>query len=76
MEKLIAIVYSLSNGITYDCNVVREMGEDLVEVCRYFGNRNRFNHVHYHNVIAEKHYEKYIEVFVDTGQFDMFGVMK
>ena len=36
-KKLIEIVPSQSNGITFDCGVTREMGEDPVEVCRYFG---------------------------------------
>ena len=35
-KKLIAIVDSPSNGITFDCGVTREMGGDPVEVCRYF----------------------------------------
>src|ERR1035441_5220216 len=40
-KKLIAIVDSPSNGITFDCGVTREMGEDPVEVCRYFRSEER-----------------------------------
>src|SRR2546430_1401506 len=36
-KRLISIVPSKSNGITFDCGVTREMGQDPVEVCRYFG---------------------------------------
>ena len=36
-KHLIEIVPSKSNGITFDCGVTREMGQDPVEVCRYFG---------------------------------------
>jgi mannonate dehydratase len=75
-KRLIGIVPSPSNGITFDCGVTREMGEDPVEVCRYFASRKRINHVHYRNVRVEKPYEKYTEVFIDEGQVDMFGVMK
>lgn len=75
-KKLISIVDSPSNGITFDCGVTREMGEDPVEVCRYFGSRDRINHVHFRNVIVRKPYEKYSEVFIDAGEIDMFGVMK
>ena len=49
-KKLIGIVNSPANGITFDCGVTREMGENPVEVCRYFGSRDRINHVHFRNV--------------------------
>src|SRR6266849_2950265 len=75
-KRLIDIVPSKSNGITFDCGVTREMGEDPVEVCRYFGERDRINHVHFRNVRVQVPYEKYTEVFLDEGQVDMFGVMK
>ncbi|MEO6330862.1 MAG: mannonate dehydratase [Ginsengibacter sp.] len=75
-KRLISIVDSPSNGITFDCGVTREMGEDPVEVCKYFGERDRINHVHYRNVIVEQPYVKYSEVFLDEGQVNMFDVMK
>ena len=75
-KKLIEIVPSPANGITYDCGVTREMGEDPVEVCRYFGERDRINHVHFRNVIVKTPYVDYVEVFLDEGQVDMFAVMK
>ena len=75
-KKLISIVNSPSNGITFDCGVTREMGGDPVEVCRYFGSRDRINHVHFRNVMVKKPYERYTEVFIDEGENDMFAVMK
>jgi mannonate dehydratase len=75
-KRLIEIVPSKSNGITFDCGVTREMGEDPVEVCRYFASRDRINHVHYRNVQVEKPYEKYSEVFIDNGMNNMFAVMR
>jgi mannonate dehydratase len=75
-KKLISIVDSPSNGITYDSGVAREMGEDPIEVCRYFGSRDRINHVHFRNVVVRKPYEKYSEVFIDAGEINMFAVMK
>jgi mannonate dehydratase len=75
-KRLIDIVDSPSNGITFDCGVTREMGRDPVEVCRYFGGRDRINHVHYRNVRVRKPYERYTEVFLDEGEIDMFAVMK
>ena len=75
-KRLITIVNSPSNGITFDCGVTREMGEDPVEVCKYFASRDRINHVHYRNVISEIPYDKYTEVFIDEGQVNMFAVMQ
>ncbi len=75
-KHLIEIVPSKSNGITFDCGVTREMGHDPVEVCRYFGTRDRINHVHFRNVQVRAANEKYTEVFLDDGQINMFAVMK
>lgn len=75
-KRLIDIVPSKSNGITFDCGVTREMGHDPVEVCRYFGGRDVINHVHYRNVRVDLPNEKYTEVFIDEGVNDMFAVMK
>lgn len=75
-KRLIDIVPSKCNGITFDCGVIREMGEDPVKVCRYFGSRDVINHVHYRNVRVQKPNEKYTEVFIDEGVIDMYAVMK
>jgi mannonate dehydratase len=75
-KKLITIVNSPSNGITFDCGVTREMGEDPVEVCRYFASRDRINHIHFRNVLVMKPYERYTEVWIDEGLNNMFAVMK
>jgi mannonate dehydratase len=75
-KKLISIVNSPSNGITFDCGVTREMGEDPIEVCRYFASRDRINHVHFRNVLVIKPYERYREVWIDEGLNNMFAVMK
>ena len=75
-KHMIEIVPSKSNGITFDCGVTRELGEDPVAVCRYFGSRDRINHVHFRNVRVQTPREKYTEVFLDEGQVDMFAVMK
>jgi mannonate dehydratase len=75
-KHLISIVNSPANGITFDCGVTREMGHDPVEVCRYFGSRDRINHVHFRNVRVREPYNKYTEVFIDEGENDMFALMK
>jgi mannonate dehydratase len=75
-KRLIKIVDSPSNGITFDCGVTRETGADPVEVCKYFGSRDRINHVHFRNVTVRKPSEQYSEVFIDAGEINMFAVMK
>jgi len=75
-KHLIGIVNSPANGITFDCGVTREMGEDPVDVCRYFASRDRINHVHFRNVKVKKPYERYSEVFIDEGENNMFLVMR
>ena len=74
-KRLIEIVDSPSNGITFDCGVTREMGQDPVEVCGYFASRDRINHVHFRNVKVQRPYERYSEVFLDEGENNMFAVM-
>ena len=74
-KKLVDIVRSPCNGITFDCGVTREMGQDPVEVCRYFASRDCINHVHFRNVKVMKPYQRYQEVFIDEGLNNMFAVM-
>jgi mannonate dehydratase len=75
-KRLLDIVESPSNGMTFDCGVSRETGEDPLKVLEYMASKDRINHVHYRNVIVEKPYEKYEEVFLDEGQVNMFAVMR
>ena len=75
-KRLVDIVDSPSNGMTFDCGVTRETGADPLEVCRYLAERDRINHVHYRNVLVEQPYEKYVEVFPDNGLVDMFAIMQ
>lgn len=75
-KHLIEIVDSPANGITFDCGVTQELGEAPVAVCRYFGSRDRINHVHYRNPHVSKAYLKYDEGFIDEGDVNMFAVMR
>ena len=75
-KHLIEIVDSPANGITFDCGVAQELGEDPVAVCRYFGSRDRINHMHYRNPHITKPYLKYDEGFIDEGDVNMLAVMR
>jgi mannonate dehydratase len=74
-KRLVDIVPSPYNGITFDCGVTRELGEDPVEVCKYFGERDQINHVHFRNVVTRVPNLDYTEVWIDEGEVDMFAVM-
>ena len=75
-KKMLAIVDSPSNGMTFDCGVSTELGEDAVEVCKYMAARKRINHVHYRNVLVDTPRIKYVETFIDNGKVNMFAVMQ
>jgi len=75
-KQYLNLVKSPYNGMTFDCGVSREMGEDPVAVCRYLGERDCINHVHFRNVVVRKPHVDYTEVFLDNGQVNMFAVMK
>jgi mannonate dehydratase len=75
-KQYLNLVKSPHNGMTFDCGVTREMGEDPVAVCRYLGERDCINHVHFRNVRVRKPYVDYTEVFLDEGLVNMFAVMK
>ena len=75
-KEYLNLMKSPFNGMTFDCGVTREMGEDPVAVCRYLSERDCINHVHFRNVVVRKPYVDYTEVFLDDGQVNMFGVMK
>ena len=75
-KEYLDLVKSPFNGMTFDCGVTRELGEDPVAVCRYLGERDRINHVHFRNVIVRTPSIDYTEVFLDEGQVDMFAVMR
>ena len=75
-KEYLGLVESPFNGMTFDCGVTRETGEDPVAVCRWLGERDRINHVHFRNVVVRRPYVDYTEVFLDDGQVDLFGVMR
>lgn len=75
-KRLLDIIKSPTNGMTFDPGVCKEMGEDPVEVLRYIGSRDQINHSHYRNVTTQEPYNKYEEVFFDVGEVNMFAVMQ
>jgi mannonate dehydratase len=75
-KRLLNIVNSPSNGMTFDCGVSNEIGEDPLVVLDYLADRDRINHVHFRNCLIEVPSAKYVEVFPDQGSVNMFAVMR
>ena len=75
-KQYLNLVKSPHNGMTFDCGVTREMGEDPLRYAAILGERDCINHVHFRNVVVRKPYVDYTEVFLDTGMVNMFAVMK
>ena len=76
LKRLAGIVARPASGITLDTGVMREWGEDPVEVIRWFGGRDQISHVHFRNVISDRPGEAYREVFLDEGDNDMAACMR
>src|SRR5262249_22291483 len=75
-KRLVNFIPSPSNGITLDTGVTTELGADVPETIRYFGQRNCINHVHFRNVRTLTPTYNYIETFLDEGQADMLAAMR
>jgi len=74
LERLIEIVPSEANGLNFCQGTIAEMGADVVEAIRYFGSRDKINHVHFRNVRGRV--PCYGEVFIDEGDTDMLEAMR
>jgi len=51
-----------------------DMGQDVFETIRYFGERNKLFKVHFRNVTQPLPY--FVETFIDDGYMDMYRVLK
>jgi mannonate dehydratase len=74
-KRLIEIYPSDSNAIEFCQGTFAEMaGEDIYEMIRYFGERDKILYVHFRNVTGQV--PKFNEEFVNTGYVDMFRAMQ
>ena len=76
LRRVCEIVRSPANGITFDTGVTREMGYDVIENIKWFGQRDQINHVHFRNVLLEVPRQKYTETFIDAGDNDMMACLR
>ena len=76
LRRVCETVRSPANGITFDTGVTREMGYNVIENIKWFGQRDQINHVHFRNVLMEVPRQKYTETFVDAGDNDMMACLR
>lgn len=73
-KRLIELVPSRSNAIEFCQGTFTEMGGDVLEAIRYFGQRDKILYVHFRNVRGAV--PVFDEVFIDEGDVDMFKAIQ
>jgi len=76
LRKLINLVPSPSNGITWHTGVMTEVGGNPIDLIPEFMKNDQINHIHFRNVLVEVPRKKYTEVFIDEGQVDMAEALR
>ena len=74
MRRLVDLVPSVANGITFCQGTFSEWGVDAVEAITYFGRRDKIHHVHYRNPRGQ--FPSYVETWLDEGDQDMARAMR
>jgi mannonate dehydratase len=74
LKRLVELVPSPYNGLLLCLGCMQEAGEDVPQVIRYFGQRNKIFYVHFRNVVGTV--PKYREVFPYQGDGDMVANLK
>lgn len=75
MKRLVELVPSPANGLNLcQGSLAEQHGADVLGIIRYFGERDRINHVHFRNVRGSC--PLFDEVFIDEGDVDMYEAMR
>jgi mannonate dehydratase len=73
LKKFISIKESPYHGLNFCQGTVSEMlqkpGEEIFDVIRYFGSRNKIFNVHFRNIRG--HRDDFVEVYPDEGDIDL-----
>nr|WP_317175707.1 mannonate dehydratase [Halovivax sp. KZCA124] len=73
-RRAMELVPSSNHALELCLGCWSEMGEDVVEVIRHFGERDQLGYVHFRDV--EGTVPKFRETFVDEGNFDTYDVLE
>lgn len=75
MKRFVEVIDSPANGLNICQGTVAEQaGTDVLEVIRYFGERDKINHCHFRNVKGSV--PAFDEAFIDDGDVDMFEAIQ
>jgi len=78
LKRFVSIAESPYHGLNFCQGTVSEMlekpGEQIFDVIRYFGKRNKIFNVHFRNI--EGGFLKFRETFIDDGSVDMLKAMR
>ena len=75
VEKLLKLMDSPANSLFFDTGVATEWGENVPDLIRKWGNRDRISSVHFRNVRTEVPHYRYVETFIDDGDCDPLQCM-
>lgn len=78
MKRVIEMSPSVANGLNFCQGTVAEHPQaDVVGMIRYFGERDKINHVHFRNVRGrDTSVPKFDESFIDDGNVDMLAALR
>jgi mannonate dehydratase len=74
-RKLTELVPSQANALEFCQGTVAEMGQDIYDAIRYFGERDQICYVHFRNVRGDFPTD-FDEVFIDEGDVNMIKAMQ
>ncbi len=78
LKKFIAMHENPYHGLNFCQGTVSEMltnpGEEIYEIIRYFGERNKIFNIHFRNI--QGGYLDFVEVFPDEGAVDMLKALR
>ena len=78
MKRFVEIAPSDYHGLNFCQGTVSEMlenpGEEIYDVIRYFGSRNKIFNVHFRNIRGG--FLDFMETFPDEGDVDMYEAMR
>ncbi|WP_254271312.1 mannonate dehydratase [Haloarcula marina] len=72
-KRAMELVPSENHGLEFCLGCWSEMGEDLPEVIRYFGERDKLFYVHFRDVDGTV--PRFNETFVDQGNYDAYEIL-
>ncbi len=74
LKRFVEMVPSPANGLNFCQGTIAEMEADVIAAIRYFGERDKINHVHFRDISGTTF--SFRETFVDNGDTNMVAAMQ